>query len=150
MQQNLLPPIEARFSINLVENARSELLLLKRSPDAKLGAGLWAFPAGHIETGETPAACALRELEEEIGNSFTLETVGWLGPVRDSYFGGVFELYLYHRRWITGDIRLNHEHTDYAWVGREHYRAYRVMSGTDEDIRYFNIWPPNYLSQTGC
>ncbi len=27
----------------------------------------WDLPKGHIETGETPLACALRELEEETG-----------------------------------------------------------------------------------
>src|SRR5579871_882414 len=38
------------------------LLLLKSSYRAE-----WGFPGGSIRAGETPAAAALREMEEEIG-----------------------------------------------------------------------------------
>lgn len=31
------------------------------------GAGTWCFPGGHLEHGESVLACAMRELEEELG-----------------------------------------------------------------------------------
>lgn len=147
MNQQSLPPIKARFSINIVENSQSQLLFLKRSTVSKFGPARWGFPAGHIEPGETPVECALRELEEEIGSVFTIKELAAMGPVRDSYYGGVYEMYLYHQRWLDGEVRLNHEHTHYAWVGREDYKQYPVMDGIDEDIRYFGIWPLEYLNQ---
>ena len=49
--------------------AGGELLLLKRAADAGLGPGLWGRPAGKIESGETPAAAAQREMAEEIGSN---------------------------------------------------------------------------------
>ncbi len=135
-----------RFAISLLENDRNELLLLKRAQKAPLGPGLWGFPAGHIEPGETPEQCALRELKEELGLEAPPELLSALGPVRDSFYGGIYEIYLFHYRWRGGEIRLNHEHTEYAWVSRGNYRRYPVMDGIDEDIDYFGIWPRTYLN----
>ena len=89
MHQQTLPSIKARFSINVVENSNSELLLLKRSKASKFGPGLWGFPAGHIDPSESPEECALRELKEEIGPVFTIEYLSSMGPVRDSYYGAI-------------------------------------------------------------
>jgi len=147
MKRSSLPPIKTRFSINIIENNQSQILLLKRSTESKIGPGLWGFPAGHIEDSEKPEACALRELNEEIGTVFTIDELGSIGPIRDSYYGGVYEIYLYHQRWIDGEIKLNHEHSQYAWVNREDYKQYPAMDGIDEDIRYFDIWPSKYLNK---
>ncbi len=147
MNQQSQPPVKTRFSINIVENEHSELLLLKRNPQANIGPDLWAFPAGHIEPGETPWECAIRELNEEIGTRFSIEHLASMGPVRDTSFGGIYEFHLYHHRWLDGEVTLNQEHTRYAWVSREDYRSYPVMDGIDEDIRYFDIWPLKFLNK---
>jgi 8-oxo-dGTP pyrophosphatase MutT (NUDIX family) len=140
-----MPPPRARYAINLIENERRELLLLRRAPDRKLGPGLWGFAAGNIEPGETPEHCSRREITEEIGPRHRLEALGRIGPVRDSYYGGTLEIHLFHYRWLGGSIVLNGEHTAYAWVGPESYRNYAVMDGIDEDIDLFGICPRRYL-----
>lgn len=139
--------IKSRFSINVLENDKNEILLLKRGHDTDIGPGTWGFPAGHIEMDESPEECSLRELREELGDQFEFKLIKQLGPVRDTLYGGIYQVWLYHYRWLTGTINLNHEHTDYAWVCKEDFKNYDVTGGIDEDILYLNIWPRKYLNE---
>ena len=46
---------------------RDGRVLLAQRPEGKAMAGLWEFPGGKIESGETPEAALIRELHEELG-----------------------------------------------------------------------------------
>ncbi len=53
-------------------------VLLAQRPEGKSMAGLWEFPGGKIEAGESPEAALIRELREELG----IETWGsCLAPI---------------------------------------------------------------------
>jgi 8-oxo-dGTP diphosphatase len=51
-------------AIALVRDSR---VLLAERPAGKALAGLWEFPGGKVEPGETPEACLVRECAEELG-----------------------------------------------------------------------------------
>lgn len=42
-------------------------VLLAQRPEGKSLAGLWEFPGGKVEAGESPEAALIRELHEELG-----------------------------------------------------------------------------------
>jgi 8-oxo-dGTP diphosphatase len=62
-----------------------KVLACRRTAPAHL-AGLWEFPGGKLEAGETPAAGLRRELTEELSATFAVgdlvETVRWEYPDR--------------------------------------------------------------------
>ncbi|MEZ4870014.1 MAG: NUDIX domain-containing protein [Caldilineaceae bacterium] len=51
----------------LIVDAQGRLFLAKRGPKAKNERGLWEFPGGGVEFGETLAAALRREIHEEYG-----------------------------------------------------------------------------------
>jgi 8-oxo-dGTP diphosphatase len=55
----------------VVERDDGRILLARRLPDAHLG-GLWEFPGGAVEDGETPEEALSRELVEELGVVITV------------------------------------------------------------------------------
>lgn len=143
---NTEKPPSARYALNLLLDAENRLLLLRRSPNADLGPGQWGLPAGKIETGESAAAAAEREMLEEIGPGHNTQLTRTLGPIRDTFYGGQFEIHLFQRRWTSGTVVLNHEHTEYAWVAKEAIRDYDIMAGIEEDIALLGFWPQRFLN----
>ena len=69
----------------VITDARGRVLLARRAPGREL-AGLWEFPGGKVEPGETPEAALARELAEELGIRVDvgdrLMTVPHLAPSR--------------------------------------------------------------------
>ncbi|WP_340150992.1 8-oxo-dGTP diphosphatase MutT [uncultured Sneathiella sp.] len=46
-------------------------VLIAQRPNGKSMAGLWEFPGGKVETGETPETALIRELKEELAIDVT-------------------------------------------------------------------------------
>jgi 8-oxo-dGTP diphosphatase len=134
-----LPPVRSRYAINVIQDSEERLLLLRRSLAASLGPGQWGLCGGHIEPGEAPRACSEREMREELGAGHRTELLARLDPVRDTHYGGVMEVHLFHYRWLEGEVELNEEHTDFAWVRLSELASYAVMKGVLEDLSYFGI-----------
>jgi 8-oxo-dGTP diphosphatase len=62
---NAAPPIILVAAVVLID-ADGRVLLAER-PEGKSMAGLWEFPGGKVQPGETPEAALIRELDEELG-----------------------------------------------------------------------------------
>ena len=63
--QNPDVPIVLVAAVALVDSEGR--ILIAQRPEGKSMAGLWEFPGGKVDAGETPEFALMRELEEELG-----------------------------------------------------------------------------------
>lgn len=83
-------------------DARGRVLIARRRDDAMLG-GLWEFPGGKVEPGETLPQCIRRELVEELG--LTVRVGERLAVIRHAYSHFTIELHAHFCRPESGRPR---------------------------------------------
>lgn len=75
-------------------------VLLAQRPEGKAMAGMWEFPGGKVEAGETPEACIIREMKEELGVTLCETCFAPLTFVSHAYENFHLVMFLYvARRW---------------------------------------------------
>ncbi|MBI1206430.1 MAG: NUDIX domain-containing protein [Azospirillum sp.] len=90
-------------------------VLLARRPAGKAMAGLWEFPGGKVQAGETPEAALIRELAEELGIDTAASCLAPLSFASHSYETFHLLMPLYVCRVWQGTPRML-EHQALAWV----------------------------------
>jgi 8-oxo-dGTP diphosphatase len=98
----------------LIEDAEGRVLVAQRPAHKHLG-GLWEFPGGKIESGETSEAALRREIAEELGCE--IEVGAALAAVRHEYAEVTIELRPYVARLAGGSMPPERrEHQALRWV----------------------------------
>jgi 8-oxo-dGTP diphosphatase len=107
-------------------------VLLAQRPEGKSMAGLWEFPGGKVEAGETPEETLIRESEEELGIVVRQACLAPLTFASHRYpdFHLLMPLYVC-RRW-DGTIAAR-EGQRLAWVRPNRLRDY-PMPPADEPL----------------
>ena len=96
-------------------------VLMHQRPRSAVHGGLWEFPGGKLEPGETPEAAAVREIAEELGVVLAVEAlsgVGFASGLTASFADGrrrPLVILLYAARGWEGEPVL-HEGEAMAWL----------------------------------
>lgn len=108
------------IAVGILFDHRGRLLIQQRAPEAMLG-GLWEFPGGKCEKGETPEAACRREVQEETG--VIVEDCELVCRVQQAYSHFRITLYAFRcARW-TGTPR-SHRGLPLTWVDRSELDQY--------------------------
>ncbi|MFV0384546.1 (deoxy)nucleoside triphosphate pyrophosphohydrolase [Paracoccus sp. (in: a-proteobacteria)] len=114
-------------------------VLLAQRPEGKPMAGLWEFPGGKVEQGETPEAALIRELHEELGIDTWQSCLAPLTFASHSYDDFHLLMPLYACRKWNGIVHPREGQT-LSWVRPRELRGYPMPAADIPLIPVLQMW----------
>ena len=99
-----------------------KILMLQEG--GKRAYGLWSFPGGHVDEGETFEQAAIREADEESGYQVTLGKEIFHALISDQEYKGSWgdtpeiEIKIFAANIIGGEMRLDEQALDIKWLSQ--------------------------------
>lgn len=113
-------PVPHKHVVAAIIETDGALLLGKRPESGMLG-GLWEFPGGKVEEGETPQEALKREMQEECG--VLVEVGEHVTSVDHAYTHFTITLHVYRCRIVEGELHAK-QHTELKWIARPDLQNY--------------------------
>lgn len=122
----------------LIENSEGRILLLRRAR-TEHGQGKWCLPGGKIDYGQTVEAALAKEIREETSLQLLAADFFFFQNSLPLHPGGMHCLNFYFHCRVSGDLKLNAESSEYAWIGPAEISNCNIVFRNDEAIvRHFN------------
>lgn len=120
----------------IIVNGEGKILIGQR-PEGKALAGLWEFPGGKQEDGESIEACLVREIKEEL--EVDCEVGRFLLSVSKEYAHGEFKLMVYETKVKDLTPLKAVVHQELRWVNVNELDDYDFPEADGEIIAYLKL-----------
>lgn len=98
----------------------NKLLIMKRSATDDFLPGVWEFPGGSIDKGETAINALVREIKEETGIDISCENIKLVGISEEITPQEIIERYVQFNYEVMlskkVDVSISDEHSDFDWI----------------------------------
>lgn len=137
MAEISLPLSHKQIGVAVINNHQGQVLIDRRKASGEMG-GLWEFPGGKIEPGETIEECIQREVKEEL--DIEIIVGDRLTTITHTYETFMVTLYVHDCQHLNGQPQAI-ECTEVRWVEPSQMHQYQFPQANTQII--------NLLQQRG-
>jgi 8-oxo-dGTP diphosphatase len=117
----------------IIPNKEGKVLILKRTHTSH-SEGSWCLPGGKIDYGQTAEQAVAKELKEETSLVCMSSHFLFYQDSLAKFEGDMHCINLYFECTVSGDIHLNEESGEYAWIGADDINKYDIAFRNDEGL----------------
>ena len=136
MTETRAPIPRKMIGVAVIWNDAGQILIDRRKPNGLLG-GLWEFPGGKVELGETIPACIQREIQEELG--IEIEVGDRLIVIDHTYSHFHVTLNVHHCKHLSGEPQAI-ECDEIRWVELADLDSYPFPKANLQIIEALRQW----------
>ena len=130
MQSISPPPKHKQIGVAVINNKQGKILIDRRKEKGEMG-GLWEFPGGKIEVGETIEECIKREIKEEL--DIEIRVGDRLTTITHSYKAFKVTLYVHNCQHLSGQPQPL-ECEEIRWVEAAQMNQYQFPAANTQII----------------
>lgn len=130
MPETSLPLAHKQIGVAVISNQQGKILIDRRKAQGEMG-GLWEFPGGKIEVGETVEECIRREVQEELGVEVAVGAR--LTTIHHRYKTFNVTLYVHDCQYLSGEAKPL-ECEEIQWVNPSQMNQYKFPQANTQIV----------------
>jgi 8-oxo-dGTP diphosphatase len=136
MNQNYKSPLPV---VRLILINDSGKVLVLRRKNTRFNEGDWCLPGGKVDYGQSLQEAVTTELKDETSLKLLSSTFLFYQDSLPQTKDDLHFINLYFRCEFSGDISLNDESSEYAWISEPELNNYNLVFGNNEALKkYWN------------